>query len=171
MVFKSVSGNLYRGDAEADVETTGHPIAFREWRWAPWLIALADLVALEAAVVLGFSLRLALSPWFPVGVPSNALNGMAIGIVVLPVVYAMAQLYPGYGLPPVERLRRRVYANAGVFGLLIAWDYLVQNNAWSRGMLLATFVFVLFLSPIAEAVVRRVLIRMRLWGQPVRSSN
>ena len=52
----------------------------------------------------------------------------------LPVVYAMAQLYPGYGLPPVERLRRRVYANAGVFGLLITWDYLVQDNAWSRGI-------------------------------------
>lgn len=167
MAFKSVSGGLDRGEADVRVVPHARPLAFRESRWTPWLIALVDLAALEVAVILGFLLRLALTPWFPVSVPSRAFSGMAIGIVVLPAIYALAQLYPGYGLPPVERLRRRVYANVGVFGLLIAWDYLVQDNVWSRGMLLATFVFVLFLTPIAESAVRGVLIRMGRWGLPV----
>ena len=140
---------------------------FRDSRLAPWALVCADLAVLQLSVVLAYWGRLALVPWFPDQFPPETYQGMAVGMLVLPAAYAFAQLYPGYRIPPVERLRRRVWANALVFGLLISWDYLVQNGLWSRGILVGTFFLVVVLSPMAEGFVRWLLIRAGRWGQPV----
>jgi Undecaprenyl-phosphate galactose phosphotransferase WbaP len=128
---------------------------------------LADIVALEISVALGYLLRSAAIPWFPVELTPATYEGVAIGVLVLPITYFLARLYPGYRLPAVERLRRRVYSTVVVFGLLVIWDNLVQHGTWSRGLLLATFAFAIILTPLAELFVRKLLVATERWGIPV----
>src|SRR5579864_9032690 len=135
-------------------------------RWAPWLIFGVDIAALEAAFGLGLAVRLALSAWFTYGIGLGQYLGVALGILLLPVVHYHLGLYPGYLLGPVERLRRRTLATFAVFGGLVAWDNIVERGVLSRGVLLATFAFALVLPPVAETLARMAMIRRKRWGLP-----
>ena len=119
-------------------------------RWAPWAIVAADVLAIEIAFLLGLCVRRLVAPWFPNGVGPEQYLGVAAGILLLPMVNYQLGLYPGYLLGPVERLRRRMLATLAVFGGLVAWDNLVARGVFSRGVLLATLLFVLVLPPLAE---------------------
>jgi Undecaprenyl-phosphate galactose phosphotransferase WbaP len=136
-------------------------------RWAPWVIIAADVLAIEIAFLLGLGLRRLVAPWFPNGVGPDQYLGVAAGILLLPIVNHQLGLYPGYMLGPVERLRRRMLATLAVFGGLVAWDNLVARGVFSRGVLLATLLFVLVLTPLAETGARAILIGRRRWGIPV----
>ncbi len=135
--------------------------------WAPWAIVAADVVAIEIAFLLGLCVRRLVAPWFPNGVGPDQYLGVAAGILLLPVINYQLGLYPGYLLGPVERLRRRMLATLAVFGGLVAWDNLVARGVLSRGVLLATLLFVLVLPPLAESAARAALIRRGRWGIPV----
>src|SRR5258708_7123005 len=135
--------------------------------WAPWAIFGADVVALEAAFFLGYSLRLLLASWFTKEIGLEQFLGVAAGILLLPAINYQIGLYPGYLLGPVERLRRRLLATLAVFGGLVAWDSIVARGVLSRGVLLATLVFAPLLPPLMEAAIRAVLIQRQRWGIPV----
>ena len=135
--------------------------------WTPWVIFGADVVALEAAFVLGYSVRLLLASWFTAGIGVEQFLGVAAGILLLPAINYQIGLYPGYLLGPVERLRRRVLATLAVFGGLVAWDSIVARGVLSRGVLLATFLFALVLPPLAESAIRALLVKRERWGIPV----
>jgi Undecaprenyl-phosphate galactose phosphotransferase WbaP len=136
-------------------------------RWAPWAIFGADVVALEVAFFLGYSVRLLLASWFTAEIGVEQFLGVAAGILLLPAINYQIGLYPGYLLGPVERLRRRVLATLAVFGGLVAWDSIVARGVLSRGVLLATFLFALVLPPLAESAIRGLLVRRSRWGLPV----
>ncbi|MBZ5637050.1 MAG: hypothetical protein LAO55_28330, partial [Acidobacteriia bacterium] len=136
-------------------------------RWAPWVILAADVLAIEIAFVLGLCVRRLVAPWFPHGIGPEQYLGVAAGILLLPIINYQLGLYPGYLLGPVERLRRRILATLAVFGGLVAWDNLVARSVFSRGVLLATLLFVLVLPPLAESATRAILIRRGRWGIPV----
>ena len=157
--------------AIAEIESVGRTLPFREWRCTPWLLFLSDVLVLELCVVLGYLLRSALIPIFPIELPPGTYQGMALGVLVLPVVFFFAQLYPGYRLTPVERMRRRLLDTTLVFLLLTAWDYMVQDGQWSRGIMLATFAFALVLTPVGEALIRQILTNTGRWGVPFRRSS
>src|SRR5580658_2862118 len=135
--------------------------------WAPWAVCVADVVALEAAFLLGLGVRRLLENWLTAEIGPTQYLGIAAGLLLLPLIHYQTGLYPGYLLGPVERLRRRTLATLAVFGGLVAWDNLVARGVLSRGVLLATLVFALLLPPIAETVVRDALVRRRRWGMPV----
>jgi Undecaprenyl-phosphate galactose phosphotransferase WbaP len=135
--------------------------------WTPWVIFAADVVALEAAFVLGYSVRLLLASWFTAGIGVEQFLGVAAGILLLPAINYQIGLYPGYLLGPVERLRRRLLATLAVFGGLVAWDSIVARGVLSRGVLLATFLFALVLPPLAESAIRALLVKRERWGIPV----
>jgi Undecaprenyl-phosphate galactose phosphotransferase WbaP len=135
--------------------------------WAPWAVMAADALAIEVAFLLGLGLRRMVSPWFPNEVGPEQYLGVAAGILLLPIINYQLGLYPGYLLGPVERLRRRTLATLAVFGGLVAWDNLVARGVFSRGVLLATLLFVLVLPPLAEIAARAALIRRGRWGIPV----
>jgi Undecaprenyl-phosphate galactose phosphotransferase WbaP len=86
--------------------------------------------------------------------------------MLIPFGYYLAGLYPGYGLGPVERLRRRVLTVVIVFAALAIWDGMVNRGGWSRGILVLTFLFALA-SPALEAAVVWILMRLGVWGSPV----
>jgi Undecaprenyl-phosphate galactose phosphotransferase WbaP len=135
--------------------------------WAPWIVFAMDVAAVELAFVLGLDVRRLLASWLSASIGLEQYFGVAAGLLLLPVVHYQVGLYPGYMLGPVERLRRRLLSTVAVFGGLVAWDNIVARGVFSRGVLLATFVFALVVPPLAETAARGWLVRRRLWGIPI----
>ena len=143
------------------------PLDFRERPWAPWVMVASDVAALELALLFGYLARRALLPVWPIVLGPPQFFGLAVGVLVFPLAYYLFGLYPGIGLSGVERLRRRLSATLGLFALLLAWDYLVQNKSWSRGVLLVTVGIAILLLPVVDALTRWLLLRAGRWGVPV----
>jgi len=132
-----------------------------------WLIMLlADVVALELCVLLGYLTRLALSPLWPIAISTDQFAAIALGVLALPVALHFMGMYPGYGISPIVRLRQRVMASFVLFGVLIAWNYLERSEELSRGILVASMAYALILPFLIEAVARKILIKLNMWGQP-----
>ncbi|MBF0285292.1 MAG: exopolysaccharide biosynthesis polyprenyl glycosylphosphotransferase [Magnetococcales bacterium] len=135
--------------------------------WAPLWQGAADGALLMGLALAAASLRQALSWWIPISLSDPAWTGILFGVWTLPPAFALAGLYPGYGLPAQERLRRRVLVTALMFAVMLAYDTLAQRGLWSRGVVLITLAEALLLLPLWDPLVRRLLLRLGLWGQPV----
>lgn len=135
--------------------------------WAVLGLLIADLLALEASLLLGYATREVLSFWFPAKVPLEALRSIALALLFFPLGYALAGLYPGYGLAAVERIRRKVQVTFLLFLALIAWEWLFLREGWSRGVLGLALGYALLLVPLFAALAREVLVRRGVWGVPV----
>src|SRR5689334_9769026 len=83
-------------------------------------ILLIDALGLELALLLGCLFRFMFKALFPISLGQAQYVGLAIGVLTLPVAYAAAGLYPGYGMGAVQRLRGRVYTTFLVFVVLLA---------------------------------------------------
>lgn len=154
-----------RGDTDPSEKAAAG--TFKERRWVPGFMFLVDVVAIEAALYLAYQIRLGLSLWWPVSLGPQTYEALILGVLVVPVAYYLAGLHPGYGIGSVEHFRRRLSVTVSVFGLLLVWDYLAQSGTWSRGVILATFVVALGLTPLLDSLARKLLIRASLWGVPV----
>lgn len=89
-------------------------------RWVPPTLMVVDLLALLMAMFLALEIRFALGAWLPNEIGEEQYLQLFYGLLAMPVGYALAGLYPGYGLHPVERLRRRTLVTTLIFVLLIA---------------------------------------------------
>lgn len=143
------------------------PGPFRERRWVGVALAVGDLVAVELSFLAGFLVRQSVLTWYPAEIGLFQLMGIAFGLILLPIALAMAGLYPGYGLNPIERLRLRMRTTLTVLASLIVWDYLVQHGGWSRGVLLGTALIAMVLPLAMESFLIRWLAQMGCWGTPV----
>ena len=152
--------------AKGLVDFRGLARDLRERRSAWLVMFLTDVVALEFCVLMGYLTRLALSSIWPIVIHADQFISIALGVLVLPVALHFMGMYPGYGISPVLRLRQRVMASFVLFGVLIAWNYLERSEELSRGILIASMGYAIILPFLAEAAVRRALIRLGLWGQP-----
>lgn len=140
---------------------------FRERLWVVGLCKLlVDMAALELALLAGFQARKFLIPWWPISLSTQQYWDVAVGILLIPCGYWLLRLYPGYGLPDVERFRRRVRATTVIFLVLIVWQYLVQG-VWSRGVYAVAYCFALGLPSLFQWILHTVLIRLNVWGTPV----
>jgi len=136
---------------------------------------MTDVLAMQLALFMGTSLRILLDvvgrqsgfKLLQGGLRKGEYISLAIGMMVLPLVYYFQGLFPGYGLTAVERLRKRVYTAAMVFALLIGWNYAMVKTDPSRGVLLLTFCFAVVLGPVLEAAARKILRLSGAWGVPV----
>jgi Undecaprenyl-phosphate galactose phosphotransferase WbaP len=135
--------------------------------WVILALVLADVVALEASLLLAYLVRQALGFLFPAKVPLEGLAPLALVLLLFPLGYALAGLYPGYGLPAVERMRRKVQVTFLLYLALIAWNWLFSQEDWSRSVLLMAMGFSLVLVPLGGTLVRELLARLGLWGVPV----
>ena len=146
---------------------TNEILPYRKNFWVPALQVIADIASLEFCMYLAFLARGLASGWFPISLQPPSYVGLTAGVLILPLAYFMMGLYPGHGINGVERLRRHTLATSIVFFSLIAWDYLAQGGVWSRGVLLAAWMFSLVLVPAGAAWVRWFLIWANMWGTPV----
>ncbi len=135
--------------------------------WATLAILAVDVIALELALFLGCVVRIILLAIFPISLGRPQYQGLALGVLTLPLIYSWVGLYPGYGMGAVQRLRTRVYATFTVFVILLTWNYVFQDRQWSRGVLLSTMVFALILPPAFESLARKFLIARGVCGLPV----
>lgn len=145
---------------------------FRSRWWVPMALLLADALALEAALFGGVLLRALFHPWVPFSLNGRQYLGLALGVLVLPVRHVLDGLYPGYGLGPVERLRRRVCGLSVLLGVLLVWDILighllVPGSQPTHGVLFGTVLFAIIICPVVEDIMRAALIRWKVWGIPV----
>jgi len=81
---------------------------------------------------------------------------------------ALLGMYPGYGLDPVEQLRRHTYATFATLAILaiLALGFQIGDSL-SRLLLVLVFLGLLVLSPFAQQLVKLRMKRTDLWGQPV----
>jgi Undecaprenyl-phosphate galactose phosphotransferase WbaP len=135
--------------------------------WATFAIISIDILALELSLLFGCLARYFLHSVFPIGLGAPQYQGLALGVLTLPLAYYWVGLYPGYGVGAVQRMRARVYATCTVFMLLLAWNYAFQDRQWSRGVLLLTMFFALILAPALESKFRNALVARGICGVPI----
>jgi Undecaprenyl-phosphate galactose phosphotransferase WbaP len=126
------------------------------------LIAAGDLLAVVLGVWLVFEARGAL-------VGDHTIPKLAT--VVLPAWLASAWLeglFPGWGLSPVEQLRRTTRAVFTAFLLTTTVLYFTNaGNGWARIALLISGVLVLPSVLLMRWLMRRALLALRVWGEEV----
>jgi Undecaprenyl-phosphate galactose phosphotransferase WbaP len=82
--------------------------------------------------------------------------------------YAQAGLYPGFGLGPVEALRRLSYVTAFGFLVLAAFAFALKlPPLYSRVTFVLALAFSLVLVPVARWLVSRLARRWTWWNEPV----
>ncbi|GLV47208.1 undecaprenyl-phosphate galactose phosphotransferase WbaP [Thermus sp. LT1-2-5] len=130
-------------------------------------LIVAHVIALEASLFLGYFTHLPFAGVFHSFIARDTLVSMVFGLLVFVIGYFLAGLYPGYGLAPVERLRREVQVTLLMFLTLIAWEWFFFKDGWFRGVLLLAMGYAGVLVPLGSALSREVMVRLRIWGAPV----
>lgn len=153
----------------------GHQSEHERQRVARFLnsasLALASLVApLLAALVIAVlvGLRdLAAGPGFDL--PAFVTQpGFVYTCLLWPALAWREGLFPGYGISAPQQLRRQAIAGtlAGLVFAVIASQF-PASFAMSLLRVVGIVVFALVLMPILHALVRRLLLRLGVWGQEV----
>jgi len=127
------------------------------------VLIASDVVALCTAIALGSVVRTLLSPVWPITIAPVAYAPMLACLLPIPlIVYLVSPFLSN----PVARLRYRFQVTAVVFGMLVLFDQIAIGGHWSRGIILTTFVFALFIPPLFFAFARSILERFGCWGAP-----
>ncbi len=81
---------------------------------------------------------------------------------------ALLGLYPGYGLDPVQELRRHTYAVLVTLAALAVFALGFQiGDLLSRLLLTLLFLGLLILAPFTRYIVKRGMKEVGIWGRPV----
>jgi lipopolysaccharide/colanic/teichoic acid biosynthesis glycosyltransferase len=131
------------------------------------VLVAGDLLVLTVVLVAAIGLRQWFGRWVPIEVSGRMALGLLLATLCLPLGFAAAQLYPGHGQGPVERLRKRVTITLYGFGALILFDHLALDGRWSRGILVAAAVLSALALPLWDALAIRFMTGRRLWGEGV----
>ncbi len=125
-----------------------------------WLF-FGDILALTLSMLLGGALRQLLygdsliPPWSWLIIPV-----WGVGVVLM-------RLSPGWGMGPVEHLRKLTTLIVAAFGLAAAALFLSKTGAEaSRFTLTTAFLISLIILPLMRVRVKSLLIRRGLWGVP-----
>ena len=129
-----------------------------------FLLLFSDVLALFVAGVLAIILRHLLDRGFSTEVYGTLWPAVALFLVV----YALAGLYPGIGLSPVEELQRLTLATTSVYLMLSAGTFLFkEGERYSRLVFLMAWALSVVLVPIARALIKHFFATKRWWGYPV----
>ncbi|MFO1521727.1 MAG: undecaprenyl-phosphate galactose phosphotransferase WbaP [Kiritimatiellia bacterium] len=131
------------------------------WFLNALLFGLGDIAGLSFSMVLASHIRNQLRGDMPV----PPWIGFAL---LLWMVSALAiRLLPGWGLGPVEELRRTTMLLLGVYGTTAASLFFAKTSTGaSRLTLIVALSFSIFLLPLIRTRVKALLIRLDLWGLP-----
>jgi Undecaprenyl-phosphate galactose phosphotransferase WbaP len=137
---------------------------YARW-WMTTMLVLTDLISLFLASGLAIMLR--------TGLPHNAIS-LPFYIKQLPIValfifmYAWKGLYPAVGLSPVDELHHLMLATSTVFMLILVFTFWAGISlSYSRLVIAFAWVFALIIVQFNRWLLRILLGRMRMWGEPV----
>jgi Undecaprenyl-phosphate galactose phosphotransferase WbaP len=169
------------------------PLRFRQAQLVvPLVIFLSHCVAIELALQLAIVVRDFVIGLRGPGVGRGLLGGLPFVMLLVPCVFVLVGLIPGYGLNRYERLRRQIKSLILVFTVLIAWNSVAESleniiagdlletdleadgaespdnrdDQWPPTILISALLVTMFLLPITEAIVRGFLERLGIWGRP-----
>lgn len=128
------------------------------------VLAASDFASLVAAGTLAY-----LAWARPMrGQPAELYLGLVPLLPLFLAGYALAGLYPGFGLGPVETLRRLTRVTGFGFLVLAAVTYAFKlPHLYSRVTIVFTFALALVLVPAGRWLVGAVASRWRGWREPV----
>src|SRR5215216_864877 len=97
-----------------------------------------------------------------------AFASMVPYVIVWVGLRAALGLYPGYGLGPIEELRRQTFALFATLAITAVFAFASQvSDSLSRVLLFAWIVGLLLLAPVARYFVKRAMMKLGVWGKPV----
>ncbi len=108
---------IEQGDDQAERISAIHPlrtVSRKAWH-VPVLMLFADTIALQGIVAVAIGLRVLLAPLLPIEMNADISRGVHLSMLVLPLLYLVCGLSPGYGRSAVDRLRVRVTVTASFF--------------------------------------------------------
>jgi Undecaprenyl-phosphate galactose phosphotransferase WbaP len=149
----------FRNGDQAAASVNSNLIHSARWTFSVALLGLGDALGLSLALLAGGSIRGLL-----LGVPMWPEWSWFL-IVVWLFAALLIQLIPGWGIGPVEEFRRTVLLLVGVFAATTTALFLAKiSTMYSRLSLTIAFMLSIIFLPFIRMLVKRLLIRLRLWG-------
>ena len=136
---------------------------YARW-WMSAVLATTDIFGLLLALGLVWLLMSWVSGFY------LPIYQELLGALVFILLFSFARngLYPAVGLNYVEELQGIVTTVSFVFLILVAYTFLVNiTQAYSPLRLLFAWLLSVGFIPLARYIVRKILIRFKLWGDPV----
>ena len=97
-----------------------------------------------------------------------AIAGIVPSVILWVGLRASLGLYPGYGLGPVEELRKQTLAVLGTLTIAVLSAFASQvADSLSRALLFAWSLGLLLLAPVVRYCAKSALMKARLWCKPV----
>jgi len=136
------------------------------------IIATAILLASDW-LALTFCMAIAFLGTSVIGIGSSIsiqlfVSYLVLAIFIVPIVYLIAGLHPGFGLGVVEELRICSYSTTISFLILAGISYLTQSNIdISRSLFIFSWIISLPIIPVARNTIRKICGNFSWWGIPV----
>lgn len=135
--------------------------------WVPAILWLTDVLALELSLGLAVLVREILSGFWPHSLTWSDYALLGLILAAFPLGYLFWALYPGYGIHPVERMRRTFLITVLLFALMAVVFAILPATRALVGLVLIAGMFAVLLVPLLNALARELLIRASWWGYPV----
>ena len=161
-----------RREEAAVLQATHAPLVKSVSRHAPGTNAmlisvffvLADVLVIIGAMGVAFWLRALLGADLRLDYYMHLLGF----VTLFPVLYALSGLYPGYGIGPVQELRRLTVSTSVGYLLIASSSYLLRADLdHSRGFFFIAWAATTVALPLQRSLVRHFLSRTSWWGEPV----
>jgi Undecaprenyl-phosphate galactose phosphotransferase WbaP len=164
---EDVVSPLKLAEPDPSIAVRGGPSAER--RRTARVARVAMLAAADASALLVAGLAAYVLWALPARRQSLALYlEIAPLLLVFLAGYAQARLYPGFGVGPVETLRRLSYATTLGFLVLAAFAFALKlPPLYSRVTFTIAFALSLVLVPVTRALIARWARRWSWWAEPV----
>lgn len=130
------------------------------------MLLLSDEIMLILSMLIAVAVRHTL--WVGEINASSYLGAFPIIAMIVPLVFALRGLYPGYGKDVVYELRNITYSITIVFAILGMLSFLVKGNwEFSRLIFLFSWVISVITVPIGRSFIRHRCAKAEWWGVPV----
>jgi Undecaprenyl-phosphate galactose phosphotransferase WbaP len=162
-----------------DIKLASSPRATFSRTWMSSALICSDTITLLISVWVAVAIRmllgqiasrtsalafLSLSQFFDPAVYFRLIPVLAI----FPIVYASRRLYPTVGLNRVDEIRQIIISTSIVITIYATLLFLTQQGLVYSRLILGLFcLLALMLVPVGRVLVRKILVRLSLWGVPV----
>ena len=132
--------------------------------WMSCFLVGTDLFSLSAAIFFALQVRslpgMGRDPFY--------LEIFSLFAITQVIMFARKGLYPAVGMNYVDELRQIVSSTSFTFLVMIAITFVLKTTVYySRLILSITWLLCLIFIPLSRYIMRRWLIHLQLWGEPV----
>ena len=132
--------------------------------WMVGFLIVADLFSLFSAFFVASQIR-----QLPrIIIDPSYIEIFSLLAFTLVIMFGRNGLYPGVGLNYVDELRKIVSSTSFTFLVILGITFLLKTtHYYSRLILIITWLVALAFIPVGHYLIRRLLIHLQLWGDPV----